>query len=103
MPNAFTDRKLASEAGKKSKRSPNKFSPILVKYMTGDGSNKVQKELLTLDGKEFIDAYTKLAPYFYPKLQSLDVNATGDLVVQQITGVKIVKDAADPKVTGQTD
>lgn len=45
-----------------------KFWNQLKDFMTNEGAEKYQKELMNLKGKEFIVAYSSLLEYFQPKL-----------------------------------
>jgi len=72
MPNAFEDKALASEAGKKSKRGLAKNNSKLGQYIVGEGQEKALQILDELDGVEFLTFYEKLKQYYTPKKRAVE-------------------------------
>lgn len=67
----FRDKKIASEAGKKSRRG--RSEKILLfeswgKDLLTTGTVRAKKELAKLDGVQYLDYYLKLLEFFKPKL-----------------------------------
>jgi len=82
----FDDTDLASQAGKLSKRGPAKvnLNPRLERYMGDEGTKKLVNILKGLNGIEFVDAFTKIAPYIYPKLQAMKISADAEININII-------------------
>ena len=72
MPGAFKDKKLASEAGKKSKRGPSNYHTPLAEYIKGEGAEKARRILAELDGAEYLALYERLKQYYIPKKRAID-------------------------------
>ena len=76
MPYQFTDRKKASEAGKKSRRGTAKRSQeweILREAIIGRHTKRFNEILDKLPPPEFVRTYLEILKYFRPKLQSITV------------------------------
>jgi hypothetical protein len=43
-------------------------------FITTEGAEKFQDELMKLDGKEYINSYINILEYFQPKLQKIDAD-----------------------------
>ena len=71
--NKFTPEQ-AREAGRRSRRKPVNNKDF-IEYMKGDGAKKAAEELRRLSGRQYIDAFFKLAPFVWPRLQSIDIDA----------------------------
>lgn len=52
-----------------------KFWNQLKEFMIEDGAQKFKKELMTLKGKEFTNAYTATLEFFQPKLVRSEIKA----------------------------
>jgi hypothetical protein len=64
------------------KGSPNKRTQqweTFADYCLNGGLQKFEKELNSLKGKQFVDAFTALLEYHKPKLARSDVNHSGDI------------------------
>jgi hypothetical protein len=78
MPNAFKNKKLASEAGKKSKRGPSEKTilwEMLGDLLINEGSERVMNFIKNCDDETFLRHYKDLLEYFKPKLQRTDVTS----------------------------
>ena len=72
--NKFTPEQ-AREAGRKSKRSKATLSQSFINYMAGEGAEKAARILRGMEGQQYIKAYQVLAPYVFPRLQAIDIDA----------------------------
>ena len=70
----FTSEK-AREAGRKSRRTKAKLAQSFIDYMAGEGAEKAAKILNEMQGQQYIKAYQALAPYVFPRLQAIDIDA----------------------------
>ena len=82
MKNGYSDRKVASEAGKKSKRGKSEKTKqweLLGERITNKYTERVFKYLDTIkDDAKFMVAYMNLLEYFKPKLNRTDLTNDGE-------------------------
>ena len=72
-------RKLLLKNTKAVKRESNKADmPDVVDKLLRMGSEKFKRELMKLQGKEYVDRYLQMLEYSVPKLSRVDKNASDD-------------------------
>jgi len=77
---ALTKEQMA-KGGRNGKRGKATVTPEFIHYLAGPGSVKAYKILAKMQGAEYIEYFAKLAPYAFPKLAALqvDANISGDI------------------------
>jgi len=76
MPNAFTDKNIASRAGKMGgKHLKTKQWEQLGDFITQEGAKRAMMVLDNMNDEDYLDHYGKLLNYFKPRLQSATLNA----------------------------
>ena len=58
--------------------------------MAGEGAEKAARILREMDGDKYIKSYQLLAPYVFPRLQTVDLNAevNGGVIIKPIDWVE---------------
>lgn len=78
--------------GGKEKGTPNKKTAqweAFSEYCLNGGLERFERELNTLEGKDFVNAFITLLEFHKPKLARTEMKHEGEVTVKQITGMEV--------------
>lgn len=73
------------KTGGRKKGTPNRNTAAIrntINVALNECSDRLIEEIKSLEGKEFVDAYTKLAEYAIPKLQRTSLDIEGEIEIK---------------------
>lgn len=90
--------KDGNKTGGREKGTKNKVSLETKEFYAGlvaDNHEKIERELKSLTGKQFLDAISAINPYHIPKLQSVSAVINAEVKQKTVTIVKNYKNSKD--------
>jgi hypothetical protein len=78
--------------GGRSKGTPNKKTAqweAFSEYCLNGGLQRFEQELNTLEGKDYVNAFTALLEFHKPKLARTTMQHEGEVTIKQVTGMEV--------------
>ena len=80
------------KTGGRAKDTPNKRTQqweTFSEYCLNGGLKRFEQELNSLEGKDFVNAFTTLLEFHKPKLARTEMKHEGEIAVKQVTGMEV--------------